>query len=309
MRKNKSDRKRINLYSVYRIEGLNLDSLVNNLKNNGIELKQIKKIDNKHLTVAVNYADNENFFAITQEMCYNIKRIGYSGKFAFALKLWQRAGLVIGAIIFALILPLANDFVFSLEFTGSGKIYEREVTAFLASQNVKPFSRFSQIDLPSLSDVILQNNDKISFAECVKNGNRLKIELVAEKSAEIIYGENADAIFSDCDGVIEDVKVYRGTLLKNVGDAVKKGEELCSGYALVKDKTVKVGAIATIALRCEYVFDYGVSKDGEEEIAEALAVLSFGNGEIIDYKTEKTPDKDGLFDYKVKIIYRRIVRG
>ena len=73
MRKNKIDRKKLNLFIVYEISGYNLDNLVNILKNRGVALADIKKRDAKTLTVAVNYADNEKFFAITRDLCYNIK--------------------------------------------------------------------------------------------------------------------------------------------------------------------------------------------------------------------------------------------
>ena len=87
MRKNKIGRKKLDLYVVYKVSGLNLDNLVNILKNKGIILYNIKKTDNKTLVVYVNYADAEKFFAITRELCYNIKKVSERGRWRFALNL------------------------------------------------------------------------------------------------------------------------------------------------------------------------------------------------------------------------------
>lgn len=307
MRKNKINRKKLNLFAVYKVTGLNLDNLVNILKNKGVTLYDLKKKDGRTLIVSVNYTDSEKFFAITRDLCYNVKRIGEKGRFRFALKLFRNLGLVIGAVIFTVLSVLFDDVILSVDYYGSGKAVSREINDYLISRGVTEFSRFSDIDLPALSDEILKVSDKISFAECVKCGNRLKINLALSVSPVKTLDCDKESLVSDVDGEIEYVKVYRGTALKRAGDKVKAGEEICGGFAVVKDTEVKVGVIATAAVKAEYFYEYESEKDGDEGLAEIFALIAFGDGEALSTETEKSVSDSGTYIYKIKIVYRRIL--
>ena len=307
MRKNKINRKKLNLFVTYKVTGLNLDNLVNILKNKGVTLYDINKSDGKTLTVSVNYADCRKFFAITRDLCYNVKRIGEKGRFRFALKLIRNIGLLVGAIVFTVISAVFDDFILSVDYYGSGKVVSREIDEYLKSRGVCEFSRFSDFDLPTLSDEILKVSDKISFAECVKSGNRLKISLaLAERPVKTLDCDK-QYLVSDVDGEIEYVKVYRGTALKKAGDKVAAGEAICGGFAVIKDTEVKVGVIATAAVKANFVYEYESERDCDENIAEIFALIAFGDGEILSTSAEKTVSERGSYLYKIKIVYRRIL--
>ena len=309
MRKNKVVGKDLGFYATYRITGLNLDNLVNILINKGIILRDLLKKDRKTLIVSISLKDTEKFFAITRELCYNIKRVGERGKYRFALKLKRNVGIVVGALIFLVVSVLSDDLVFSVDYYGSGSVYDREVNAVLENENVRPFARFSGIDLPALSDKILAATDNLSFAECVKSGNRLKVNLVLSESPVKTLVGNKDTLISDIDGDIEYIKVYRGTALKKVGDSVKAGERLVSGYAEIKETVVKVGVVATVAIKGEYVYIYESERDGYEAVAEIFALSAFGEREIISCNTIKTVKGKTKYEYNVKIVYRKIFYG
>ena len=309
MRKNKIGGKNLELYSVYKISGVNLDNLVNTLKNSGVVIKDFIKSDNKNATVSVSFADNEKFFAITREMCYNIKKVGEKGRHSFLVKILRNAGLFIGAILFLLTAYVSDDFIFSIDYCGSGSVYSREVGEYLNSRNVKPFSRFSNVDLAELSDGILAATDKVSFAECVKVGNRLKVNLVLSPQPVKTLDGDKDVLVSGADGEIEYIKVYRGTALKKAGDRVAAGEAVVGGFAVIKETEVKTGVIATVSVKAEYDYKYVSEKDNDEIAAEIFARAAFGDGEILGLNIDKTALSDGNYEYSVKIFYRRIFYG
>ena len=297
------------MYSVYKVCGLNLGDLVNNLKRKGVSVIDAKKTDDKTLYLAVNYQDREKFFAITDKMCYNITYIRDKGalKFLFALK--TCAGLIIGAVAFLIISVLSDDLVFAVEYRGTGSVYKRKTDEFLKSRNVGVFSRFSDIDIPALADGILAYNDGLSFAECYKYGNRLIIYSAVSKTPVKTLNTGSYSLVSDTDGVIESIKVYRGTALKSAGDRVNKGEEICAGYAVIKDKTVNVGVVATVSLKAEFVYGYLSGKDGEENIAEIFAVAAAGEKNVLNVSTEKTATENGEYFYRVTVTYRKLLYG
>lgn len=307
MRNGKVNRKSIDLYTVYKISGLNGDNLVNILKNKGIILYNIKKKDAKTLFISINYVDNEKFFAITRDLCYNIKRVGERGKFRHFALLCRNFGIIVGALFFSLVSVISDNLVFSVEYRGSGSVYARELTEYLSSQGIGKFSRFSEIDLPALSDKILSATDKISFAECAKNGNRLIIYTALSPEPVKPLDTDKEFLISDVDGVIEQIKVYRGTALKKAGDSVKKGEKICEGYALIKDTVVKVGVIAAVYVKVDYVYVYNSENDGEENFASVFAENSLGDCEIAGETVDKTLLQNGTYEYTVKITYRKIL--
>lgn len=293
-------------YTVYEIRGLNLDRLINTLKKRGIGLYDVKKYGVKRLVLAVNGSDNEKFFAITRELCYNVKKVRDKGRLYPALYLFRNLGLVIGAVVFLVAGVFFDDVIFSFSFTGSGSVYKREVTDYLSGRGIKVYSRFSDLDLKTLEDEILAFNPHLSFASCKKDGNRLAINLVlASDGTDVLSGE-AKELRSDVDGVIESIKVYRGTAIAGVGDAVTTGQLLVGGYATVNEQTVEINVLACVTIVTEKVTVYSSGSDGDEERAIVFAEESNPELEPISSEVVKTQE-NGEFIYTVILKYRHVL--
>ena len=307
MRENKGARKGLeNLKVVYEIRGLNLDRFINTAKNRGIELYDIKKTGNKRMIVSVSFHKSQKFFAFAKELCYNIKKLRVKGLLYPLYSLYRSFGLIIGAVIFAFISVVSSDTLLSFTFTGSGSLYHREIEAYLYGVGVKPFARFSDFDLELLEDGILKDNPYLSFAGLRKSGNRLVINTQLSKDKVETLNGSVYATYSDCDGIIESIKVYRGTALVGVGDTVKKGQLLVDGYTTVKEQTVKINVLATVTVKtCEEVI-YRSDKDGEEEKAVIFAEQGLLDKSVVETSVEKKQDGGG-FIYIVKAYYYRVI--
>ena len=243
-----------NVYVVYEVKGLNLDALINVAKKRGVDLYDVKKISNKRLIVSVSFAKSEIFFAIAKELCYNIKKLREKGKGYPLLALGRSFGLIIGAVLFCCLIFFANDLLFAFDFCGSGSVYKKQVKQYLSDNGVKEMARFSSMDLKRLEDGILADNKNLSFVSLVKRGNTLVIELVvAEEEVQKLNG-NVYQMTADEDGVIEEIKVYRGTAQVDVGDKVYAGDVLVDGYAVIKEQTVKINVLATVKLKVAFLF-------------------------------------------------------
>ena len=295
--------KNLVLYTRYTVEGVNLDSFINSVKKKGINLYEIKKINRKKISLCIEYAQNENFFAITKNLCYNIMRKGEKGKHYPLFLLIKNLGATIGAILFVFVCFLLSDFIFSFEFSGTGSVYKKEVENYLAGRGITKFTRFSDLNLDALSDEILASSEKLSFAEVKKRGNRLEISLALKNPPTSTLTGSAKNLISTDDGIIEEIKVYRGTALVKKGDFVKKGDLLVDGFVAVKDVIVSTNVIATVSIRTEWKFTYLSDFDKEEKIALALAEGVFGT----DYEDFliTVGGKDGKFEYTV--ILQRII--
>ncbi|MBQ9734875.1 MAG: sporulation protein YqfD [Clostridia bacterium] len=307
MRKNKVGRKVLTgVYAVYEIRGLNLDYLINTARNRGIELYDIKKIENKRMIVAVSLWKSRKFFAIAKELCYNIKKVREKGRVFPLVSAVRSFGLIIGAIVFCAVSVVTDDILFGFTFTGSGSVYAKQVEEYLYYNGVKPMVRFSDLDLERLEDGILSSSDRLSFASCQKRGNRLVVNLVLSKEKVKTQDGNVYALVSDCDGVIESIKVYRGTAVKCVGDRVSVGELIVDGYATIKEQTVKINVIAAVTLIAEKQIAYPSDKENQEENARLFAETALDGYEILNIDCKVDIDGDGYI-YTVTAQYRRII--
>ena len=306
LRKNKNCRENIALTCTYKVEGLNLDRFINHLKKQGVSLYNIKKIGNNRLIVTVSFNQSRKFFAIAKELCYNIKKLRDGGKALPILKLYRLLGVFIGCVLISGIVWFCNDVLLGVSYSGSGSLYKREVSAYLTERGIIPYTRFSSFSTERLEDEILASNPHLSFVSCKKVGSRLVIDLELSKDKVGTLNGDVYSLNSDTDGVVEKVKVYRGTSVVKIGDSVKEGDLLVDGYAVVKEQTVKINVIASVTLICQkqFKFTFDTKLGGERALIFAEEQL-FGK-EIVD--SAVTITKNGQkYDYIVTLSYRHVL--
>ncbi len=307
MRKNKMLRKRVSgVRSTFLVQGLNLDRLIEHVKKQGITLYDVKKISQKSMHVTVNLKQGQKFFAIAKDLCYNIKKVKDGGRNYPLYFLFKEFGLIIGAVIFTFIAIYFNGFIFSFEYSGSGSVLKREVQDFLEQRGIKKYTRFSDIDLAKIEDEILAGNDRLSFVGLERKGNVLKVELALSKEDKDKLSGNVCALYSDVDGVVENIKVYRGTPKVSVGEQVFSGQLLVDGKMIIKEQEVSVGVICTVTLLSNEKCEYYSLHEGEEEKAVIFAEQTLKDKEIISSEVV-TERKGEQYCYTVTLKYRRVL--
>ena len=285
--KDNQNRKSLGVYCTYQVDGLNLVNYINTLKNKGISLYNLTKTNAKSITFSIEIKDEQKFFAISKNMCYNYKKVkSFSGKGYPFFYLSKNIGLVIGCFLFIFLTFIFNDLVFEISFTGKGSVYKNQINSYLKNNGITTFTRFSQIDLNSLSDGILASNENLSFCECQKVGNRLIIETASKVKPTPVLSAQAPYLKTDFSGEIVELKVYRGTPLKKVGDKVEVGEIIVDGFVNIKEQTVKTNVIASAKIKVESEFYYYTDLDNQESVAESLALAQFDR-ETVEISTEK----------------------
>ena len=292
------------IYSEYEVKGVNLSSLLNRARKEGILVKNVKFSKEKTLTLWVKVKDEKKFFAITKNLCYNVKRIRNCGKLLFLINLLNSPSIIMGAVIFTLLTIYFSGLILGFSFTGSGKRYSEEVVSLLSERGVKKGVFIFNENLESLSNEIIKSSDKFSFVSLKKKGNRLVVELVLSENKPYIKGEVKDLLSTES-GVIEDIKVYRGTAMVSVGDSVEKGDLLILGQMQVKEKLLEVNALGIVTIKVSREFNYILDSDNDEEKAIAFALSSLDE-EAESVSVDKS-EKNGKYYYKVKAYYKRII--
>lgn len=311
MRKNKIDRKNLknadaSLYVLYKIKGNNLDGLVNSLQKKGVGVYRVRKIDGKTLIVGIKFQDSEKFFAICDNLWYtDIKKVKEYGRALPFLRLVRNFGLVIGAALFIFFASFSDGFIMKIDYVGTGAVCKREVCEFLSDRGICEFSRFSGEDLKNLSAEILANNPRLVYASCQKRGNRLIIELALRKNAETGIVTVKEPLVSDVNGVIEEVKIYRGTATVKTGDEVKVGDIIANPYVEINGVRVEEGLLAYVTVKTDFYYEYFSESDDREEESVIFAENALGE-RYTESSVEKTEVQKG-FVYKVKLSYKRIL--
>ena len=307
LRENKSGGKNLKswYYERYKIEGLNLDRLINRFNKNGIDVYNVKK-KSRVVIFSINASESEKVFAICKELCYNIIKVNNHGKLYPVVNLFRSVGVLLGLLAFTFLQVFFSDVCLSFEFSGNGNVYSREVTEYLISNGVKPMGRFSSFNMQTLEDRLLASSDKFSFVSCEKSGCRLKINLVLAEGKTGIMNSNVTALYSDVSGVVENIKVYRGTAEVEIGDQVNKGDLLVGGYALIKEEKVSVNVLAVITLKVPTEYMIILNEKGMQDRAVMLAEEEANGKEIVDYTVEEIPLEKG-YQYNVTLFSKRII--
>lgn len=288
-------------YTVFTIEGLNRERFFNTLQKKGITAYNLKTLGAKKTEFAIDSEDLKKFFAITEDLCYNIKQVRKRGVLAPFAALFSRFGVLVGALLFTAAAVAADFAVFSVDYSGSGAIYEEYAGEVLASCGVVPFSFTNAKKLETASKTLLKDSETFSFVSVEKRGTHVKVHLVLSPEASGVVDTNRKELLSPADGIVESVTVLRGTALVSAGDAVKKGDALIGGYNEIKDTVYETYVLGTVNILCVTEYTY-LGGENDEEKASAFAAAET-DGEIIEETITKEPKGD-KFLFRLVVKYR-----
>ena len=260
----------------YRVVGLNRNNLLNLLKKNGITLYKIAVKGQKITEFSIEFNEKQKFFAITENLCYNITRIREYGFLYPFISLFKKVGVVIGIAIFTAVVILADKTIFAIDYGGTGALYKADAVELLEEYGVKKYGVITTQTLRKAESGILSSTDKFSFVSLKKQGGRLKVNLVLSKNNQPTLDTARKCLTAPEDGIIESVKAYRGTAIVCVGEKVKAGSVLIDGYNIIKDTKVETFVLGVVTILCEKTFTF-YGKEGEEESVILLAK------EMVDY--------------------------
>lgn len=261
--------------------------------------KNVKYVKNGCF-LTIDAVDEQKFFAISRNMCYNVERIGYTGRFAFFKKLLKSAGAVFGAAAFITFVRLCDAVVGEIVYKGDAAAFRRQIVSVLKLNGVEK-GKICKADCSSLGEKIAISTDGISYATVTKSGRRIIVDVKSDEEKLDPIDVSKDEILSPADGKILRLNVLSGIAVVKIGDEVKKGQPIISGQYVHDDKTIKTYALGEAVIETKFVYEYESAGKGKqyENRAVALGKAKLGETEIISTAVEL--DESGE-----KIIYRAI---
>ena len=158
--------KRGRLFVKCQILGEDSFSLLEKLHKKGIYAYDITFFDKKTI-ISIDFADYKNFFAISRNMCYNIRILKYHGRVSLLKNAFSRLGIIACFSIF-LILAIAFDgFVSKISYVGDGEYLAPQISQLLQKEGIKENS-FLTKDLRELENRLLLVLQLTAWSICIK---------------------------------------------------------------------------------------------------------------------------------------------
>ena len=263
------------------------------------------RFSEKGISFASPITNREKIFAISDNMCYNIRETGYKGKLAFFAVLLKNAGLIVVFALIALFGAFADGFIGKIEFTGDGELLRVEAELVLKAEGVEIGAKFPE-NANDLSQKIAASNDKFEFASVSKRGRTLIIDVRASTGKTLPISERKKRITSPCDGVVRRISRYSGTSLVSVGDTVKKGDVLIDGYYEKNGERTETFSLGEAEIAVTEIFDYKTTGEGKEYADRAKATVreKYAEKDVISVTSELVAPKT----YRITVVYTVIAR-
>ena len=225
--------------------------------------------------------DIKKVFAIFAKPCYNIDIERGSAKNRLFKGLMLRAGLVVGAIVFALAAYASDYFVLKIEVSGSGSYLESVVREIVAEEGAGEWKPFSALDKPVATGRILAI-PQVTFCNIQKRGSVLLIDVEVDES----HAESAvrEPLVSDISGTVKSIVAICGTAAVEVGQTVSRGDVLIYASMQSGENTVASIAVGYAEIECSRTAEYIAPDDSEKSIKEAYASLLLDGEEILSKK-------------------------
>ena len=230
----------------YRIKGLNFKKFLILLKKEKIEVFNFKRCEYNLLFITIKKQDEKNFLNITSKLNYQIEEIKNTLILNFQKKMKRSISFFLTIIFLLVTVVFSCNMVYKIEIFGLENVSKQEVIKILDDNNIKLYKTKSNYNLEDIELLLKSKIEDISFASAIIQGNTLIIN-IDEKINNDEYIYDYEPILAPYDCIIESISLKSGTAVVEVGQTVKKGQELVLPYIDYKDGTkLKVEAEANI---------------------------------------------------------------
>lgn len=210
-----------------RIKGLNIDRLLSYIQQN-FKVYNISRVEYDELIFDISYSNYNILLSKIDLSSLNISIERTYGIKYFFNSLKRNLALVISILICLSVVLYVNTRLLKISIYGASESTMEQIEKLLKAKNITTF-KSNNISLNNLEKDLIENVNEISLVSAVIKGNVLIIN-VKEKLPEVKL-EYADFI-APYNLIIEEIECHQGTILKNKGEIVKRGESIIGAYVL-----------------------------------------------------------------------------
>lgn len=207
-------------------------SILNAFTDRGIRLDNVHYNGDLVLRCSLAKADYDSVAAIAQKFGASIKVLRYPYTSKITKTLGNRPVLTVFAAIMLLLSVYLPSRVLFISVEGNTSIPEKRIIEAAELCGIRFGTSRRQIRSEKVKNELLQKIPQLQWAGINTNGCTAVIS-VKEKTTQKVSDKKENVVASivaSRDGIIQNCTVYQGNSLCSVGQAVKAGQTLVSGY-------------------------------------------------------------------------------
>lgn len=283
------------------IKGNNIERFVKRLKNNNIEVLNVISISKDEINVKIYKKDYDK--VIKLKTIYEIEIIDYSGLVKIKNNLLTNKYIIIFIFISLIGLYLITSLIFEVDVVTNDSKMENVLIEELEEYGIKKY-RFKKnyIELQEIKNKLLSNHkEEIEWIEIESIGTKYIIRYEPRIKNNINLDTPLRHIIAKKDGVIRDMNISSGQIIKDIDSYVKKGDIIVSGYinlnGSVKDTISSNGNVyAETWYKVTITYPYKYKEIKETGNTKEVFVIKLLNKDIElfnfnKYKTKKVENK------------------
>ncbi|MDE7380175.1 MAG: sporulation protein YqfD [Clostridia bacterium] len=264
-----------------------------------IAVYRLKKHGSR-LSFAVDAEYYKKVFAIFSHPCYNTVIKKNSPKKRFFEFIKNRAGLLVGSLLFVAVSVFSGNTVLKIKVVGNGSYLAPQIIAIADECGAKEWTACRNLDTPLLQAKVMAL-PAVNFCSVRRDGAYLLIDVHTETE----HTANADSgnLTSKVSGEIIRIVAICGTAERSAGERVEAGDTLIGAYELTEEgdklNCLAVG-FAEIAVKANVSLYYDC--ESEENTQSALKAAALYSQKILEKSYTVSPC-DGGVKYEVSFTY------
>jgi len=292
-------------YVVFRLEGLNIERVINLAVDRGVYLWDVRRID--YTTIEVK-AGIDGY----KEIRKILKRTGYKGKIDmkigypfFISKIKRKKIIALGAVISLFLVILSSSVIWTIDIKGNKNIAENDIIETLRKMGLYTGTFKYNINISDIENKLLIKYDKITWIGIEIHGTKATVKIIENEEKPQKIDTNIPCnIIAKKKGIIEKVIAKNGDAVVKRGDIVRPKQLLISGK-IVREGTEPryVHSIGEIYARTFYekqktmpLYKVTKNKTGKKHIKTVFKIGSF----TFEIGNKKIPFKKYILEKKKK---------
>ncbi|MBR5022148.1 MAG: sporulation protein YqfD [Oscillospiraceae bacterium] len=214
------------------ITSADISSLLNILTLSGIQMQYIQYCDDLSVRISVGRKNYQNLVILSEKHGAVVKRKGFNGIFPIADRLKKRPVLILFLLAVFLVSCYVPSRIFFLRVEGNTQVPERYILEVAAECGIDFGAKRRLVRSEMMKNRLLEKIPQLQWAGINTSGCTAVIS-VREKThsdKQNVSKHQVSSIVATRDGIIQSCTVQQGNALCTVGQAVKAGQVLVSGY-------------------------------------------------------------------------------
>lgn len=253
-------------YVIIRIEGLQLERLLNLALSQDIYLWDVRRLNYYQVEICVSPKGLGDLIELVNKAGCKYEILQEKGLPFFFERIKHRKMFVTGFVLFFLIVFLLSSFVWKIEINGLEQTPQEKVFEYLNDNGIVSGTPKISISEDEVELLLMNKYNYFSFIEVKKKGVKLVVDIKEESiPPEKIDRDYPANIVAGKKGVVEKIIARNGDALVKVGEIVREGQVLISGAMLTNESEIYlVHAEGDVLARTRY----------ESEVIETIVKMT-----------------------------------